>query len=276
MKQIGLPVCCLAGGLLLSAAAPARGENPYESIVERNAFALKPPPPPPPPAEDPRNKKDPPAKVVLTGITILDHQKKAWFSLTEGKTPNAQPKYVSLREGQRSGDLEVLEIHEKTGEVKIAHAGENTTVALKDNKGKGVAINISGAPPPGAGVVGGPIGRPGAPSNVPGPAGAPQPGFRRQFGGGGRNGGNSPIPQPQPIGQPGLPGATGMVVEPPVSPTFEQAVQNVETQRAVTQEAVNAGQLPPLPPLPPEVQNAIGGPPQLPSFPQFPSPGGAR
>src|SRR5258708_2332237 len=40
--------------------------NPYQAIIERNPFGLKPPPPPPDPT--PPGPVIPPPKVVLTGI----------------------------------------------------------------------------------------------------------------------------------------------------------------------------------------------------------------
>jgi len=66
MKHGGKMLICLIGGLALRIAAnevtTESSNNPYQSIVDRNVFALKPPPPPP----DPEATKPPPVKITLT------------------------------------------------------------------------------------------------------------------------------------------------------------------------------------------------------------------
>src|SRR5689334_17517173 len=79
------------GAVLLAGTAPMvlaeAKPNPYQAIVERNPFGLKPPPPPvdntPPPPVIPL------AKVVLTGISSVFGPTRALLEVTEqepGKT----------------------------------------------------------------------------------------------------------------------------------------------------------------------------------------------
>src|SRR5271169_4891622 len=86
--------------------------SPYQSVVERNVFGLKPPPPPP----DPELNKPPPPKNTLTGITTILGNKRALLKFTPPVTKaGEQPKEqaFTLAEGQGEGGLEVLEIDEK-------------------------------------------------------------------------------------------------------------------------------------------------------------------
>jgi hypothetical protein len=274
MNRLSVRVVGLAGGLLLQAVSSALGDvNPYLSIVERNAFALRPPPPPPEVIHPP--KKETPTKVYLTGITLLGGQKKAWFVVSDPKAPNDpnRAKNVSLKEGQQSGDLEVLQIFEKTGAVNVMHEGQEMMLNFKNNFNKSVAISIPGAAPGPALVL---PGRPPVPSGVPTPPVAGQPGIpaRTRFGmrptGAGLNPGMAagqyqPVPAPgyapggyvPPIGV--IPGATASL---PVPPPVQQdpavavanAIQNLENANranaAMTARGQSVPQLPPLPPIP--------------------------
>src|SRR6266436_6352079 len=77
-------VLVLAGLMAGGAATNVWGEaqnNPYQAIVERNPFGLKPPPPPPDPT--PVVPVVPPGKVVLTGITTMFGNPRALFEVTE-------------------------------------------------------------------------------------------------------------------------------------------------------------------------------------------------
>src|SRR6185503_7688978 len=122
--------CCLLG--LLVTAVPVLGavndeekvaeerKNPYQPIIERNVFGLK--PPPPPQTEKP---PDPPpvvplAKVVLTGILNILGPPRVLLEVVEnepGKQPNT--KKPVLREGEREGSIEVLSIDIEKSIVRI-------------------------------------------------------------------------------------------------------------------------------------------------------------
>src|SRR5260221_849290 len=75
MKHGGKMLVCIVGGLAFSTAAPAvpvdtseTSDNPYQSIVDRNVFSLKPPAPPADPAEV---NKPTVVKITLTGVTTI-------------------------------------------------------------------------------------------------------------------------------------------------------------------------------------------------------------
>lgn len=120
-------------------------ENPFQRIVDRNPFGLKPPvvqvdPPPPAPVI-------PPAKVTLTGITSLfgPSSKRALFVIVEqepGKVPVT--KSPILREGERDGMVEVLSIDVVKSIVRIRNGGTETNITFELAKDKPAA----GAPPP--------------------------------------------------------------------------------------------------------------------------------
>lgn len=163
MKHGGKMLICLAGSLALRIAAnevtPDSSNNPYQSIVDRNVFALKPPPPPP----DPEATKPPPVKITLTGIaTILGKRALLKSPAPPGKPGEpAKPElsYI-LAPGQREGDIEVLDIDEVGGNVKLRNAGVEVTLNIDKD---GPKLAPSAAP-----------GMPGAPGGVPPMPGAPR------------------------------------------------------------------------------------------------------
>jgi hypothetical protein len=136
--------------------APA---NPYQGVVDRNVFALKPPPPPP----DPESLKPPAPAFQLTGITTIFGNKRALLKAVPkaGKAgePAAKEKSYMLTEGQREDDVEVDHIDEVAGTVTVTYAGTVMTLDFTNNAAKLVAV----APPP-------------APTGAPGGRGAPPPG----------------------------------------------------------------------------------------------------
>ena len=163
-----------AGALAADTAAPA--ENPYQGIVDRNVFALKPPPPPP----DPDSIKPPTPDFFLTGITTIFGPKRALFRTAPkhgrgapppGKEKEEEESYM-LEERQRQGEVEVVSIDEVNRLVKVSYGGTILTLDFTNNAAKSVAV----APPPG--------GMPGAPGlprpafGIPSPNGA-NPGFRQ-------------------------------------------------------------------------------------------------
>lgn len=117
------------GPKMLAAAA----DNPYQPIVERNSFGLKPPPPPrsdvpppPPPA--------PLAKVTLTGITSMfgPSSKRALLEIIEQEPGKAAtPRKPILREGERDGAVEVLSIDVEKNMVKIRNGAVETNITFE-------------------------------------------------------------------------------------------------------------------------------------------------
>lgn len=158
---------CIAGALAFWAAANApaveAGENPYQGIVVRNVFGLKDPPPPP----RPEDNKPPPPRIMLQGITTILGNKRVLMKVATPPKPGVKPEEQSLilAAGQRDGDIEVLEIDEKAGTVKVNNFGTITNLNFQDH-----GVKLASAPPPGAAPAGV---RPGVPGAVPPPPGVP-------------------------------------------------------------------------------------------------------
>ena len=142
-------VASLAAGSPLYGVTPDDDKppgNPFQSIVERNVFGIKPPPPPseekipePPPAI-------PPAKVVLTGILNILGPPRALLEVAEnepGKQPNT--KKPILREGERDGAIEVLSIDIAKNIVRIRNGNLETNLTFEALKQSAMAAV---APPP--------------------------------------------------------------------------------------------------------------------------------
>ncbi|MGC3958704.1 MAG: hypothetical protein QM813_12425 [Verrucomicrobiota bacterium] len=145
--------------------------NPYAAIAGRNVFALKPPTP-----VTPINTAPPVAAsgVELQGFTTILGRPQVLLKLKIPPRPPepAKDRSLVMDQGQREGEVEVLEIDAYAGTVKLKNQGSVTSLNLKDNAAK---------PTPGAALplpspVGAPGGVPGSlppPPNVRGPSTAP-------------------------------------------------------------------------------------------------------
>lgn len=283
-RTCSISTACLTAVTLAALSLPATAEvttNPYESIVERNPFALKPPPPPAPP-EDPSTKTAPPptATVELTGITSVLSSKCALFEIVPGPgKPMIKP---ILKEGERVESVEVVSINIEKNEVTIKNGSVVTNLTFKVAKS---TDKPAGAPPAG-GVPPAPI--PGmTPGGVPGginaagnaaaAGGQNAFGNNEQFNGGGRGGvmvggGASPTGD----GFRSIPPRNVRGVGQPVQPqmTAEESVFDIERNRIINQQVQQQTgiKFPPLPPTPlnPNPQDGgidQGGQPQNPGSP---------
>jgi hypothetical protein len=187
-------ICTVAGVAFCLAASAVTSDppgSPYQGIVDRNVFGLKPPPPPP----DPEATKPPPPKMFLTGITTILGNKRALMKMTPPAKPGepAKEQSFTLGEGQREGDLEVLHIDEVAGTVKVSVYG---TVATLDFDNNGVKAAAAPAPGPG-----------------PAPPGfVPKPGAPGSF--------NPAFPTARPLRLPTPSGAASMPSGVPVTPVY--------------------------------------------------------
>jgi hypothetical protein len=112
----------LAAGRSLQATVPDVAVNQYDGIPQRNVFGLRPPQAPPPTAETPAALP----KIILTGITTILDTKRALMKVAPANVRQVEPgKELSLilTEGQREGQVEVLQIDEKAGSVKVNNSG---------------------------------------------------------------------------------------------------------------------------------------------------------
>jgi hypothetical protein len=141
MKRGGkIEICALVGLLLTTGAkAASEGAGPYDGIVERNVFNLHAPPPAINPAD--LIQHTPPPKVTFTGITTILGKKLAFLTIPAAK-PGALPESMMLAEGQAQDEIEVKQIDEKAGVVKILNHEEPQTLDF-DHDG----VKPSAAPP---------------------------------------------------------------------------------------------------------------------------------
>lgn len=151
----GKTLVLVLSSLALGAVAHAVSDSsPYRSIPERNVFNLKPPVAPPDPTQLAIQQAP---KLTLTGITTILGNKRALITVPSAK-PGQPPEPLMLAEGQSQNDVEVMEINEVAGTVKVNNHGAVQTLDFLNNGAK---------PTPGA---------PPSPMSVPPPPAAPMPG----------------------------------------------------------------------------------------------------
>lgn len=274
MTARGKIAAWLAVGLALQSMAVVRAAdpNPYSAIVDRNVFNLKAPPPPTPSGPPPT----PPSKIVLLGIVSGFGPKQVMF-----KTPvGAPPKDMSfaLGEGERDNEIEVVEINELAGTVKLRNHGEEENLSLEKD-----GMKPGGAPAPGVPFPGVPGQRVPPPMPLPGlPGASPSANVAPPGGSTITTFGNGASTVARPLrvstsasGTPGVGGVGGYAnpngngisigntfvsgtgannnnVTPQVEPHMSQEEQMIrmEINRKLTQQQVDAGNMPPLPPTP--------------------------
>lgn len=142
MKFCGkIEICALIGVFAMAsgrAVEKQAAEQPYQGIVERNVFNLHAPPPPINPED--LIKHTPPPKITFTGITTILGRKLAFLTIP-GAKPGAPPDSMALAEGQAQNDVEVKQIDDRAGIVKVVNHGEEQTLDFEHDGAK-----PSGAP----------------------------------------------------------------------------------------------------------------------------------
>src|SRR5262245_40756768 len=156
-----IALCATASAIVNESA------NPYQGIVDRNVFGLK----PPPPISDSKTPpvKDPPP-ITLTGMTTILSTKRVLLNV---QSPGKPVQSFILAEGQREGDIEVLEIDERAGSTKINYAGTTVPLSFEKNGPKLTASAPPTAVPgtPGVGVTTMASAMPAANANTANPGG---------------------------------------------------------------------------------------------------------
>jgi len=252
----------------LGAVYGITADNEYRGIVDRNVFGLKSPPPPP----DPEANKPAPPKIVPTGITTILGNKRALFKVQMPAHPPEPAKEQSfiMTEGQREGQIEVLEIDEKAGAIKFNDYGTIVTLTLEKDAPKPVGGPpvVPGAPAPATAGYTPPSGVPGA---NPGFSGAnPVTSF------GGPNGGLKTIPTRTlrlPPGGGATPSIGGFPAVQPQAGGQEQTANLSHEEQMILMEVEreqhkNDNRYPPPPPTPLSPGGAPSKNPGPPPFPQ--------
>jgi hypothetical protein len=143
----------IVAGFSLGAFAEVK-DNPYQVIIDRNPFGLKPIPPPPPPPDN--TPPPPPAlEIKLTGITTLLGSPRVFLEFTDPqskKTDRPPP----LGEGDPYKDgISIVAIDAENGRVKIKNGDAETTLDFEKNGIKpGGAVAAAAAPVPHPGMAG--------------------------------------------------------------------------------------------------------------------------
>ena len=265
-------VGALAVGGAVQKASGVVKDNPYQSIIDRNAFNLNPPPPPEtnaPPA--------PPNKILLTGVMSIGETTKAMLEITE-PGPGKLPQKPILAAGQKEYGVEVLDIDAEKGAVKVKNCGIEVVLTFeKDGKTNAPTALVS-MPVVGGGAT--PLSTvptrtmsPGTRSPMVTPAVNPSS-FAPAGGGAAYNTGASGIATP--VADPGLrtiPSRT-LRLDQGRPMTAEESTLRVATATELTADLVRRGEHPPFPPTsltpnPPTPGSAEGvggsGPPALPT-----------
>src|SRR5437660_1094780 len=120
MKPFGKMLFGVLGGLLFCAGVSGGLANPYQGIVTRNVFGLR------EPLLPPDRPAQPPPKITLTGITTILGYNLAFLKAQKPGKEQA----LMLTEGQRDGDVQVLEIDEKAGRVTVNNFGTVMTLTF--------------------------------------------------------------------------------------------------------------------------------------------------
>ena len=288
---------CLAGSLALCAATAAKtadgAGSPYQAIVERNVFGLKPPPPPP----DPEANKPPLPKITLTGITTVLGNKRALMKVPPtpakpGEPPKTEQGFI-LAVGERQGDIEVLEIDENAGSVKVNYGGTVTDLTFEKDGVKAVSAP-GGQLPPGmvppktVMAVPGPMGGPGmGPAQFPARSlrlpGAAGPVSPQGAVGGASAAGVNVGGATRSLSGPGAAATASGTTQPAAPPrSVEENLLLSEANWLRHQDEIRAGRYPPLPrhPLADALNPDSGAGTTAPTTPQVPSlplpPGAAR
>lgn len=249
-------LACLALAGCVSVSLANADLGPYQKIIDKNPFDLKPPEPPKPPPPIATNE---PVNVTLTGIASIGAPKA--FLVT--KNSKGESEYHTLAVGERASGVEVLGIDEKNGTVKVRNLGKEVVLNFQDHGAKMAAAPTPQPPRPGLPQPPPTPGRPPVPAPTPGapPSAAtatPGQGFQPVLGdatgtagGGDRDASGVLRTLPTRTVRTSIIPQNTTVPHPP-QPNFsaEESAIIMEATRIANEEKINRGQFPPLPPLP--------------------------
>jgi hypothetical protein len=260
---IGLVLSTGANAIVADSPDASQG-SPYQGIPERNVFGLR--QPAPPPVVNPEANKPPPPKLTLTGITTIMGNKRALMTAQLPARPPepARAQHYMLTEGQREGDVEVLNIDEVKGTVSVNNHGVPQEIVFEKeiprfppapgapNPAGGIPTPTSGAGPAQPTTAAGLKTIPTRQLRLPTLPTDPQAAQLQQQ-----------QPQPQPQVQPGqeaqpVPPPVPLPQTPPYSApqqpqpalTPEEQLILMEAERELRREQIRRGEIPPFPPSP--------------------------
>jgi hypothetical protein len=129
-------------------------ENPYQVIIDRNPFNLRPIPPPAVAVAVETNAPPlPPPEIKLTGITTLSGSPKAFLQVEDKQTK--KPAFPPpLAAGDNFNEIVVVSIDVENNTVRIKNGDAETTLDFEKNGVKAAAVaatpvpQLGGVPPP--------------------------------------------------------------------------------------------------------------------------------
>jgi hypothetical protein len=286
---LGIASALFVVGFSLTAMAELK-DNPYQIIIDRNPFGLRPIPPPPVAVVETNPPPTPPPDIKLTGITTLLGSPRVMLQV-EDKQAKGKFLFPTLSEGESENGITIVSVDTENMKVRVRNGDAETTLDFKNNgvKPGGGAVASTTPIPHAAGLGLGAAAMPGAIANpaanaaansgrgaiISGGANMTTPGINPGMGGVGA------LPA-RPMRSDSLSivggGAGGSVYNPnapaipPPAPTMtrEEAEARIELARQNLLKQQQSGQLPAGVPspniLPPtRLQQALGQPPSLPN-----------
>lgn len=251
-------------------------ENPYEAIVERNPFGLKPPPPPPDPSTNaPPAVAAPLATVELTGITDILGNRRALLEIVPG--PGKQMIKPILAEGERVESVEVVAINMEKNEVTVKNGTVVSNLTFKVVKATATAAAPAGTPPPAFKGAANPLTPPIHQAVPQSPYAQPSSRNSVMVGGGAPSVPN-PVTPVTPTGAVAdgfrsIPSRNIRTTAPQGQPSLEEHYIMTELNRGTHNLPLPPTPLNPNPQYP--VHRGVGGTPNTPGFPNIPPvPGG--
>jgi hypothetical protein len=287
-RILGIASALFVVGFSLTAMAELK-DNPYQIIIDRNPFGLRPIPPPPVAVVETNPPPTPPPDIKLTGITTLLGSPRVMLQV-EDKQAKGKFLFPTLSEGESENGITIVAVDTENMKVRVRNGDAETTLDFKNNGVKpGAGAVASTTPVPHAAGLGlGAAAMPGAMANPAANAAANS--GRGAIISGGAN--VTPTPGINPAGVGALPsrpmrsdslsivggGAGGNVYNPnapaipPPAPTMtrEEAEARIELARQNLLKQQQSGQLPvgaPSPSIlpPTTLGRALGQPPSMPA-----------
>lgn len=134
-------------------------DNPYQIIIDRNPFGLKPIPPPPPPVVMTNAEEKPITDIKITGITTLLGPAKVFLQIKDDKTK--KDTFLTFTEGDTEvkEGIQLVAVDAASGSVRVRSGTEELTLDFEKNglKPAGGPTATASAmpipPPPGGGGV---------------------------------------------------------------------------------------------------------------------------
>lgn len=132
-RTIILALACVLAGMSARAAISNPSRDSYDGIADRNVFNLH--APAPKADADALQPKVQIPKLTLNGITTI-LGKKVTVITVPGTKPGAPTTTVMLAEGQAQDEVEVRQIDEKGGVVKVINHGEEQILDFEHDGAK--------------------------------------------------------------------------------------------------------------------------------------------